>query len=612
MTNRKVPKLEAPSPNSISLRGPTLVRKILYAATASVLALALLAAATEVILRVGGYGYSAHFVREVRRSDGQRVWRENRWCTAPYFSPALVRRPQPFRLPLRKADGSYRVFVLGSSAAMGDPEASFSLARMLETMLSAAYPGIRFEVVNAGITAINSHIVRSIAEDCARLQPDLFIVYEGNNEVIGPFGPAGVLAPFLRHETAVRLAAWAETTRTGQWLNAVGRALRRGNTGAVEWGGMQMFLDQQIDADDPRLDNVRTLFRANLLAIARTAHEAGAPVLFCTVLTNQRDFAPFMSRHRPDLSAADLGQWNAHLSAGITAERSGDLNRAEGEFRQALALDDHYAELLFRLGRLALQQGHDAEARDLLQRALDRDTLRFRTDSTLNATIRAVSTLAPGATLVDIAKDLAASCAHGIPGDELLYEHVHLTFRGTYEVAARLFPRIGADLARRGLIKEPAERPIAADEARQRLAFTTYEQAMIGLELLRRFRAPPFTGQADQALRLASWEHRLAAANTLLQRPDASAALLAVYQGALRHAPDDWVLLRNEGAMLVARGHASDAIAPLERALTFIDDDADTLVALGLAYRDSGQAAKANLIFDRVRALEPTHPLLPK
>ena len=37
------------------------------------------------------------------------------------------------------------------------------------------------------MAAINSHVVLPIAKDAARYEPDLFVVYLGNNEVIGPF-----------------------------------------------------------------------------------------------------------------------------------------------------------------------------------------------------------------------------------------------------------------------------------------------------------------------------------------------------------------------------------------------------------------------------------------
>ena len=587
----------------------SLPRKLLYAVIVAGGFLVLLLGGLEGGLRLAGVGHSPHFFRSVTLPTGEKIWRENRWCTAPYFSEALVRRPQAVRLPAKKAPGTYRIFVLGSSAAMGDPEASFSLARMLEALLRAAYPQQRFEVVNAAITAINSNLVRGIAEDCAQLEPDLFIVYEGNNEVIGPFGPAGVFAPFLKTETGVHTAVWLKGTRTAQLLGS----LRPGASAPAEWGGMGMFLKQEIAKDDPRLEAVRANFRANLLAIAAAGRSAGASTLACTVLTNQRDFAPFLSQHRPGLTAAQLADWQVQSDLAAKLQLAGDLAGAETAYRAAYDIDDRYAESVFRFGRYALQVGRDTDARELLQRALDLDPLRFRTDSRLNQTVRDLtSTKVPQLEVVDLATTLAARSAHGIVGDELLYEHVHLTFRGTYEAACELFPWVVADLAKRGLIRTSAGIPFSLDEARVRLGYNTYEQTMIALELLQRFRKPPFIGQLDHAIRLRTWEHRIEQGQQLLARPDATPTLKEIAQKAVTLAPDDWILARNTGAMLVSRQSPADALPLLERAARWIDDDADTLVALGLAHRALGHADKAAASFARARKLEPHHPNLPK
>ncbi len=586
-------------------------RKLLYAALATGFALTVLLLATEAILRLADYGHSSHFVRRATTPSGEKIWRENRWCTAPYFSPELVRRPVPFSLSQEKSADTYRIVVLGSSAAMGDPEASFSFARALETLLRAAYPKINFEIVNAAITATNSHLAREIAADCAPLRPDLFIVYEGHNEVIGPFGPAGVFAPFLQSENALRLAAFARTTRTGQVINATARALASRGQAPAEWRGMQMFLRQQIALDDPRLAAVRSHFAANLRSIAATACSADARVLFCTVATNQRDFAPFLSLHRSELTPEQLTRWDAALASALAAERANDLPAAEQHYRAALALDDRHAELAFRLGRLLLRTGREAEARPLLQRALDLDALRFRTDSALNQVIRDTAAQLPAATLVDLAQDLATLSPQGLIGDELLYEHVHFTFRGAYETARLLLPAIITDLNRRNLASGPAPAPLSLEETRSRLAFTVYEQTMIALELLSRFRAPPFTAQADSAARLDAWQRRVETATQLLQRPNATEGLRSLYEKALAHSPRDWYLNRNYAQMLIARSQPAAALAPLERARVHIPDDPDTLIALGLAHRALGQAEPADAAFAQARALEPRHPLLP-
>ena len=77
-------------------------------------------------------------------------------------------------------------------------------------------------------------------------------------------------------------------------------------------------------------------------------------------------------------------------------------------------------------------------------------------------------------------------------------------------------------------------------------------------------------------------------------------------------APDDWVLARNAGAMLVARQAPAEALPLLQRAAAWIDDDIDTLVAEGWAQRALGQTAEADATFARARRLEPRYPGLPR
>ena len=72
---------------------------------------------------------------------------------------------------------------------MGMPNPAFSFGRILEVMLHERYPGCRFEVVNTSMTAINSHAILEIARDCSSQGGDLFVIYMGNNEVVGPYGP---------------------------------------------------------------------------------------------------------------------------------------------------------------------------------------------------------------------------------------------------------------------------------------------------------------------------------------------------------------------------------------------------------------------------------------
>jgi tetratricopeptide (TPR) repeat protein len=606
------PNSPPPSATPQLARAPlSLPRKLLYAALLTAFAFALLLGALELTLRLADYGHSTHFVRREKLPNGSVILRENRDCTAPFFSEQLVRRPQPFRLSEKKVPGTIRIVVLGSSAAMGDPEASFSISRLLEIQLRAAYPDKTFEVVNAAITAINSHVVRGIADDCAReLQPDLFIVYEGHNEVIGPFGPTGVFTGFLRSERAVRLAIWLKSTRTGQLL----ASLSRSSSSPEKWGGMEMFLLHQISADDPRLDTVRAHFAANLRAIAASAHRAGASTLLCTTLANQRDFAPFLSLHRAGLSAAQLTEWEKHYATANNALLASDPTAAESSYRAALAIDDRHAELHFRLARLLLTTDRETDARAHLQRALNLDALRFRADSSLNDTIRTLPSSLPPSTRARII-DLDAQIS--LPGNKLLYEHVHLTFQGTAAIVDALLPAVVSELQARQLLPAPPPSlnaqpsTLNSSDLRHRLAFTAYEQAMIFAELHNRYQRAPFTAQSDHTLRLEATARQLAAAQALLARPDATAALRAACDSAIAFTPKDWILQRNTGMMLLARGEPAAALHYLEKAAAWIDDDIDTLLALASTYRALNRSADADRLFTRARHLEPAHPALP-
>ena len=122
----------------------------------------------ELGLRIGGYGYETDFFvksssRDAYVTNSRYGWR--------FFGPSIARAPVAASLTAGKQAGTCRIFVLGGSAAQGYPDPSFSFGRILHVMLSQTYRATKFEVVNAAMTAVNSHIVRLIAKDCAQFSP---------------------------------------------------------------------------------------------------------------------------------------------------------------------------------------------------------------------------------------------------------------------------------------------------------------------------------------------------------------------------------------------------------------------------------------------------------
>jgi len=256
-----------------------------------------------------------------------------------------------------------------------------------------------------------------------------------------------------------------------------------------------------------------------------------------------------------------------------------------------------------------------SDAKRFLARARDLDLLRFRTDTALNQVIRdSAKSAGAGCSLVDLDKMVMETNSHGIPGDEFLYEHVHLTFWGSCRVAESLFDAVGSALVQRGMVSEKQPQSLSDADLRMRMGYTVYEQAMIIHELLNRFASPPFTGQRDHAARVELWTKRIDTANRLLFGDGANPlpALRSLYEQAISLWPEDWVLKRNYGMALLGLGSAKDAIPWLEDARMWIDDDPDLLFALGSSYSEVGDNTRANGVYEILRALEPRYPGLPE
>jgi len=159
-------------------------RRLWLQIAAAVLVPVVVLVIVEVSLRIAGVGFSTSLLVPCT-VKGTPASCYNLFFATPYFPAGMVQTPRLYSIPKTKAPGTYRIFVLGESAAMGDPDSAYGFSRYLEVMLRNRYPVMKFEVVNTGSVAINSHVVLCIAEGLADQKTDLFIVYSGNNEVVG-------------------------------------------------------------------------------------------------------------------------------------------------------------------------------------------------------------------------------------------------------------------------------------------------------------------------------------------------------------------------------------------------------------------------------------------
>ena len=547
----------------------------------------------ELILRVVGYGYPTSFFLKTK-VNGQSVFIENQQFSRRYFPPGLERTPQPVMFPVVKAPDTVRIFVFGESAAMGDPEPAYGFPRILEVLLREATPGKRVEVINTAVTAINSHVIREIAKDCADKQGDYWIIYMGNNEVVGPFGAGTVFGQQVPDLGFIRANLALKSTRLGQLFDALRLKLTSQAGTPATWEGMEMFLKQQIAQDDPRMAKVYEHFETNLRDIVRLGEKSGAKVALSTVASNLKDCAPFASLHRAGFSDAQRAEWEKLYQSGIVHEGATNPATALASYQSAARLDDRYAELHFRMGRCQLALGHNVEARKSFEQARNLDALRFRADARINQSIHGAAGMLTGSKLVDAVALIARQSPQNIPGEELFYEHVHFNSAGNYTTARALAEQI------MGATTNPAVLPDEAEWAR-RLAFTDFDRHRVLDEVRQRIEQPPFNSQLGH-------EERDQRIREQLKRLDKASLTnaVAVYEQAIARASDDSVLRENYATLLQDFGQAREAEAQWRKAVQLLPHSEQAWFGLGNLLDSDGRAGEAVAAFREALRQRPS------
>ena len=507
----------------------------------------------ELSLRIIGYGFPAAAVVECE-IDVRDAYCDNVKFGWRFFPRNIARESEPFIFPADKPDDTYRIFVLGASAAQGEPDPAFCFGRILQVMLKEEYPSVSFELINTAMTAINSHVVLEIAKDCARHAPDLFIVYLGNNEVTGPYGAGTVYTMPLANMFVIRSAIALKATRLGQLLTNLIESIGAERDSPKVWRGMGMFLENQVPAGALPLETVYKNFQQNLEDIRRVARKSRTKIIFCTVGSNLKDSPPFASMHRPNLADREKEKWDDIYRHGVELELAGDYARAVECYLAAAQIDDSYADLQFRLGRCYWSAAEYEKARERYIRALELDTLRFRADTRINRIIRDVAgnMTAEGIYLVDTVRIFEKSCPHAAPGQELFYEHVHLNFKGNYLLAKTIFEQVQKifPLERTNRQKTDRRQILTEEECAGRLAYTDWDRHRIADKILNGFiKKPPFTNQLYYKERFKQMEKDIESLRIYLA-PEALEKAAVQYRQAIQKTSSDWRLCFKYGKLL--------------------------------------------------------------
>lgn len=499
----------------------------------------------------------------------------------PTPAPEIFAREKPTR--------SFRVFVMGESAAAGFPyPRNGEFSRLLADVLRDVLPHDSVEVINLAIAATNSFALLDMAEEVAAQRPDAVLIYAGHNEYYGALGAAsrvgvpGGVAPVRLYLRLLRLRSVLALR------NGIARITARGQThgGDLEAASLMEILarDRQIRLGSGRYNAGARQFETNLEAICELFKEKGIAVLVGSLASNLRDQAPFAAA----------------------------ANAAPGS-----------ADSTFAAARAAFAIGDSARADSLFARAKDLDVVRFRAPSEFNGVIRRVTTRA-GAIYVPLAETFAAASPGGIPGANIFLEHVHPTRAGQ-----ALIGRVFYESLLRGGVLGPeidTSRLRSWNEYARRTEVTNFDERIAyhsTTTLKSRWPFVPVSKQVDYRGEYiptslldtlafavsagARWElAKLRLAGDYERRLQFDSAA-AEYAGLARDAPftsEPWILTARA---LGRAGRAAEAETALRRAVAIRPTSA-ALNVLGTRAGQRRELPQAISYFEKSLALEPAQP----
>lgn len=426
MAARKRQSARPPAP-ALSVRKLFFFRLLALALPVAVVCLA------ELGFRWAGYGGFAPMLQRAGSADGGDLILADQGAAASWFF-ANPRRTgenelQAFLHP--KPANTVRIFCVGESAMQGYPQPrQLASTSFLRAMLQDVWPGRVVEVINLGTTAVASFPVLGIMTEALAFEPDLMVIYTGNNEFFGTYGVASTGRaggrPWMlqMHRSLYSLAL----------VQAVDRWLGRG-TAELDRTLMEVMMAQNyVGPNDWKRAAAAHNLYCHVAAMIERCRARGVPVLVCSLPANERDLAPIGNDRLDDLPPAVQAEIKALLAAAQTKLQAGELDPAVASLERILKLRPTHARAHFLLGQALDRKGLVREAREEFVAARDWDTMPWRPPSAAEAAlVRAARERA--APVCDLLQAFRDASPGGVIGWELMDDHVHPSLRGQALIA---------------------------------------------------------------------------------------------------------------------------------------------------------------------------------
>lgn len=349
-----------------------------------------------------------------------------------YFAGRQLAGPEPMRFDIPQPEGVYRIVVVGASTVLGFPyPPELSFPRQVQILLNQQNSDKRFEIINAGMVAINSFSLKDIVNQSVAMQPDLIIVHAGHNEFYGPGGVASTTGTALNSQFL--LAAKVRRRRLYQLAAS----------GFVDEPSGQKDLMEELPAsvavpkDGPLFKEAEKYFRENLEQMVATASSAKIPIVLSTVASNLSGHSPVSFLLPENLDPQDMEHWRVFFYKGEQLAVEKLWHDALEQLKQAAEISSHSSLLHYRMGQCLESLERYPESLKEFELARDLDGCRFRAPGSFRGIVRDVAgqTSHSNVFFVDSAEQLAVEAGPAALGSNYFLEHVHYNLGGHRRLA---------------------------------------------------------------------------------------------------------------------------------------------------------------------------------
>ena len=360
----------------------------------------------------------------------------------------VSRQPRP---------GVPRIVVFGGSTTRGVP--FDHIGGGFVSRLRAPRSGT-WEIINLGVPGMDARGVAALAREARVLEADLYVVYTGNNEVVGDLldhcvRPGRVwVSRTLDHLVFYRVlrqsllgpprAAGSADARAAQERCMGERVAHAWASGRARTEGpLDPARPTGIQSPAPRHDLASGAVTARLTAaldgVARHAFHAGVPVLLVQPPVNLRH-APERPLGAPGSSADVAREVDAWIARAPTAGLDA--------WTAALRVDSHRADALHGWGMARLaRRGPDAATVRALRAAVDHDYQARRPTEAVVEQVSAACARWSHVDCVDAAGALAVQAGSPVLPEAWFADHCHPSKAGNERIAAVVSESIAVRLA---------------------------------------------------------------------------------------------------------------------------------------------------------------------